>query len=173
MATTGDTNSFVLLWRYLRKQVLLPLDQFSFWAYFIFAVVILGGMGLWIEVGRYLLTQDPRAEPVLTAIYTYFPAIAFASSFELVMREDDQRQVRTLAICVVVVLSLVIVVHAARLVGSSGSSLLGVFACLVAFLVWWVANGDNKNLRDVQAKVTLGDEPSAPPAGGTGGFRVE
>ena len=78
----NPTNSFSLLKRFLAERLSSPIGHFSFWAYLALAVVGFSGLGVWVEVFRlWRGTGDTHA--VLTALYTYFPAVAVSAALQL------------------------------------------------------------------------------------------
>jgi hypothetical protein len=64
-------NSFRLLRDYLYEQMVAPLNQFSFWAYLILAVVVFGGLGVWVEINSSAIRPKARGPFLLPCIPTF------------------------------------------------------------------------------------------------------
>lgn len=164
-------NSFRLLRDYLYEQLAAPLNQFSFWAYLVLAVVIFGGLGVWVEVYKLVRHSPAGVGGFLSALYTYFPAIAFASSMQLVIREDQHRYVRSFALLVGTVLLGIAILHALQSWSETTSVITGVVACAISLLFWWITNATDSNLHD-DPRNALGRSPQSEPAGNTNEFKT-
>lgn len=84
------TNSFDPLKAFLLDRLLTPLGHFSFWTYFILAIIGLGAVGVWVEVVRWKLAPEPETSGIITAIDTYFPAVAAGATLQLVMASREK-----------------------------------------------------------------------------------
>ncbi|MGK5007208.1 hypothetical protein [Janthinobacterium sp. LB2P70] len=164
-------NSFRPLATYLRTQLATPLGQFSFWTYLLIAVWGIGGLGIWVELIKHARGAG-NSEGILTAIYTYFPAVAVGSSMQLIIKEDEKRHVRSFASLIGSALILIAVLQGLELTGEY-PYVWGVIGILIATFLWWVANGGDENLHDnINPADSLGDNPHKPPAGSSNGFAV-
>lgn len=164
-------NSFAPLGAYLWHQLRTPLGQVSFWTYLILAVWGFGGLGVWVEVIKHVRGAD-NIESILTAIYTYFPAVAFGSSMQLIIREDTRRHVRSFALLIGAILVIIASLQGLELFYHYEFmwSYIGV---LIATILWWCANGSDENLHDnISPDASLGDSPASPAVGDTRGFAI-
>lgn len=141
--TQNDTrNHWPDLYHFLRRRATNPWNHPSFLFYFVVAVVGFGGVGVW----RTLLV-DSSATALSSNLLTYFPAVAAASAFDIVLNRDEPKFCRSLAVVVGALLLLAcILMHVWGY--TCRSSVLGVVATLVAWALWWVSNAENKNLQD-------------------------
>ena len=125
-----------------------------------------------MELVRLLLKANASEfEGILTAIYTYFPAIAVGAAVQLIM-DRPPKPVASFTM-VWVVFSLVLVIpYSVGLVQPDDALRLGVVGSVMAFLMWWVANGANPSYLDSSPEDTLGATPTSEPAGDTSNFTV-
>lgn len=130
-----------------------------------------GGLGIWVEVIKHLKGEQ-NIDSILTAIYTYFPAVAFGSSMQLIIREDTRRHVRSFALLVGAILVAIAVLHGLAIL-KGYEFICGYVGIGIATILWWCANGTDENLHDnVKPNAPLGGAPEAPPAGTAGGYVV-
>ena len=87
-------NSFSALGREVTHRFRAPTGQVSFWVALIFGVILLGGLGIWVEIYKYATISDANAENVKTAIHTFFPALAFTATLQLIL-ETDRKYLRS------------------------------------------------------------------------------
>ena len=169
MADT-TTNSFSLLKRFLTGRLFSPVGHFSFWVYLFLAVVGFSGLGVWVEVYRFWRgTGDMHA--VLTALYTYFPAVAVSAALQLDLDENDRKYVRSFAFIAFVLTVGMALMHAAELFGRA-ALVFGILGSVMSTLLWWIGNGANPSFRDFDANAPLGGPPSTPAGGDTSGYRT-
>jgi hypothetical protein len=167
-----DTNSFVLLGQYLWVRIVAPLDQFSFWAYLVVAIVGTGALGVWVELIRYLDNQSAKQiDALITAIFTFFPALACASSMQLVFGPLE-KHVRSFAIVSMALLTLLGVVNLMGRLGHTSAIIFGVLACFFSIFLWWIANALNTELRDRPFTAAVGGNARTAPAGNIDDFNT-
>lgn len=164
-------NSFELLGDFLSERWRTPIGHVSFWTYLLIAIVGAGAVGVWVEIVRWMLSPKNEASGILTAIYTYFPAIAAGAALQLQMDAQD-KPIRSFSIFCTALAGVLVLPHSLGLVESSGAFVIGLFGTGFAIWLWWIANGCNPSFLDSNPTDSLGDNPSAAPAGNTGGFTV-
>lgn len=150
---------------------MIPLGHVSFWTYFILAIIGLGAVGVWVELFRWMLTAESGTEGMLTAIYTYFPAVAAGATLQLVMASDD-KHVRSFSMLLAFVIGATVVPHALGLVKVVGSFLWGLVGTVFSLGLWWIANGANQDFLDLTPVDSLGGDSSMEPKGNIGDFNV-
>lgn len=158
MARANDLSSqyesWVTLWHELVKRTKSPTRHVSFVIYFLVAVVIFGGLGVWTELRSYwffIPTDEhpsPTLESVRTAIITFFPALAGSAGMQLIWAENKDRSLRAFAFFVVTILGLVIFFTAPASVSDQIAIAAGSAASAVALWTWWIANANQKELLD-------------------------
>lgn len=166
-----STNSFAPLKAFLLTRLETPLGHFSFWTYFILAIIGLGAVGVWVEVVRWKLAPEPETSGILTAIYTYFPAVAAGATLQLVMASRE-KYVRSFSILMASIIGAVALPHSVGLVREIGAFSWGFFGTVLALVLWWVANGTNQDFLDSTPEDSLGGNLADEPKGDTGGFNV-
>jgi hypothetical protein len=167
-----QTNSFELLWNYLCEQFRAPVGHFSYWVYFLVAILGAGGLGIWVEL--YKMTKVSNAGGVITAIYTYFLAVAAGAAFQIGFEEDSRKYVRSFAFLSFVVIMLPAFFHAAGVMeGEAMSLVVGSMWTLGALALWWVANGKNLSLHDsFDPNDALGAAPTTKVEGDSGDIKL-
>jgi len=163
-------SSIPLLGRELKRRFWTPIGQVSFLTYFIVAIVGFGALGIWVEMARATAAKEFEPDGLLTAIYTYFPAIAAGAALQMQMdaRKEHQQYLRSFC-----VLSwFVIFLFALPFMNGSKTFFWGIVGIVASLLLWWVANGINPSFLDIDPKDSLGASPDGDLSGDTGGFNL-
>lgn len=169
-------NQTTNLREFLIYRLTFPREQLTFGIYFWTAVVGVGGAGVWAEFIPPLLhgTWVWDWSRLAGALYTFFPAIAVTSGFDLALNAKQQRAVRAFAIGAIISVMgwlLLCVYHPIAWI----SAMLGLIGSIMALLLWRIANGENPLLHDGDApKFTnaVGGDPGRPAAGSEGDFKL-
>lgn len=171
-------NSWIGLGRELKKRTFEPFSHASFVIYFVVAVILIGGVGFWIELYAYLLHARPpieQADPLSalrTTVITFFPALAGSACLQLVWAENHQKSLRAfgvLFLCVMTVMALAISPNA---VGNRSALILGFISSVAALWTWWIANAKQEDLLDIDPDAPLGGDEDATLSGDLGGFTI-
>lgn len=172
-AARTTLNSWFPLRRELVRRVREPASQVSFVTFFLLGIFGVSGLGIWFECGRALLNvTDSGKQPILNAIYTYFPAVAGASAFQMIIGESE-RFLRSFAILLMALVFLMAIVLLLGLAGSDRwAYVLSAVAVILSWFAWWIANADEPGLTDIKPASTLGGSTKNPPSGSTEGFNV-
>jgi hypothetical protein len=167
-------NRWVELKACLVRKWRAPRYEPTFWFYLVGAVFLAGGCGVWVSIGQQIqAVNTPDASwnwrPIIAALYTYFPALAAASAFDLLLL-NQERYIRALSF-----LAVIVVVALAALAVTIPAGILAVGVCLLgyalAFSLWFLANAENPNLREPPALGTAtGEDQPRSIAGTLNGF---
>lgn len=163
-------SSIPLLGAELKRRFLTPIGQVSFLTYFIVAIVGFGALGIWVEVARAAASTQFEPDGLLTAIYTYFPAIAAGAALQMQMdaRKEHLQYLRSFC-----VLSwFLIFLFAIPFMNGSKAFFWGIVGVVASLLLWWVANGVNSSFLDIDPEDSLGASPDADLSGNTDGFNL-
>ncbi|WP_139791112.1 hypothetical protein [Chromobacterium violaceum] len=157
----------------LKRRFYTPIGQMTFWTFFLVAVIGIGALGLWVECYKAWPFWENKTDGILTAIYTYFPAIAGGSALQMLMdnRKETQQHMRSFCVlsgAVIFLLTLPFMSGVSPIWGF----IWGLFGIIASLLLWWVANGVNPSFLDIDPSDSLGANPSTPPAGDAGGFNL-
>lgn len=143
-------NGFVYIKGELKKRIMAPTKELTFWLVLVLSILAFGGLGVWFEVIQYWRGPgDATSDAVLTALVTFCPALVGTSAVQLICQDDAEKPLILFGILCVVFF----IVVAALLVFVPGLERHIAFLCAgVAYLgaigVWWVANGLDPTLRD-------------------------
>lgn len=167
----AQKNSFVMLGAYLRGQLLAPVRHVSFWVYLIIAIFVAGALGIYVELFKFMNGASDLGG-LLTAIYTYFPAIAAGAGLQMMLAERE-KYVRSFAIIASTLLVLLTLLHAFKVYGKPQVSLVfGIVGIVSSTLFWWIANGGNQSFQDFDLEAPLGGAAEAEPQGDTSEYKV-
>lgn len=169
-------NQSMNLMEFLHHRLAHPRGQLTFSIYFWTTVVGVGGAGVWAEVVPPLLHGTwvwdwPR---LAAAFFTFFPAIAVTSGFDLALNPKQQRVVRAFGIGAIIAVMgwlLLCMFHPIAWV----SAWLGLIGSIIALLLWRVANGENPLLHDSDGPTftnPMGGPTERPAAGSEGDFKL-
>lgn len=163
-------SSIPLLRAELRRRLLTPIGQVSFLTYFIVAIIGFGALGIWVEVGRAMQAKQFEPDGLLTAIHTYFPAIAAGAALQMQMdaRKEHLQYLRSFC----VLSGFGVLLFAIPFMNGSKTFVWGAIGIGASLLLWWVANGVNPNFLDIDPEDSLGASPDADLSGDTGGFNL-
>jgi hypothetical protein len=172
-STQKGTGSIQLLWVYIISQFKTPCGHVSFWFYFVFAIIVLGGLGIWVELLK-ALPKSAITDGLVTSIYTYFPAVAAAAAFQIDLDQGKKNYVRSFALASLFIIFIPAIFQATGLIANRGLSLIiGAVFTLAALALWWVANGKNLSLHDDFDPIdSLGADPGSAASGGTSSIKV-
>jgi hypothetical protein len=169
----ASLSSWYPLRRELVRRVREPASQVSYVIFFLLGILGISGLGIWFECCRALLNAaDSGKQPILNAIYTYFPAVAGASAFQMIIGEPE-RFLRSFAILLMALVFILAMVLLLGIAGSNGWAFtVSAFAVVLSWFAWWIANADEPGLTDIRPDSTLGGSTTKAPSGSTEGFNV-
>lgn len=173
MPTTDTTTTrWDDFWQCLERKQKAARSHPTFFFYFLSAVVLAGGCGIWVAVFQQSNAETWEWLPVVSALYTYFPALAAASAFELVLTQNSEKSVRALAIAGLITIVLVVAL-AIGMAPSWKSFAVCVVGYLLSLGLWFLANAENGNLHDLPPPTTAtGGDANATPAGTVADFKT-
>lgn len=157
-------NSFVLLGSELKSRLLAPVGQVSFWVFLLLGVVLFSACGVWVELGKYGLSETRNLDGVRTAVLTFFPALACTATMQIIFSENEKKYLRSVgyAVGLLLILCAIGLLAFDKHFSSNVSLLIGGIASLISIVTWWVANGYEGMFYDN----LTGDEPTGgDPAG--------
>lgn len=176
-AVGRTSSSWSAVTRELIKRTFRPLSHFSFVAYFFGAVVLFGGLGVWLELYSYLVLTPATHEPahplasLRTALITFFPALAGSACMQMIWAEQYQKFLRAFAVIALLILAAFALMITPKEVGHGTAINIGVACSIFALWTWVVANAKQQDLLDADAP--LGNKnPNAKLAGNLDGFEV-
>ncbi len=169
-------GSWVELWRELKKRSVEPFSHASFVIYFVVAVIVIGGIGFWIELYSYLIfaspstAQEGSVSALRTSVITFFPALAGSACLQLVWAESHQKSLRAFGILFLCLTTVIALAISPAAVGNSSALLLGFLSSIVALWIWWIANAKQKDFLDIDPDAPLGGNKDADLSGDLDGF---
>lgn len=169
-----SASSFGFLFSDLHTRFITPVGQVTFWVYLLVGIVVCGGAPIWVELVRLRMGVSPDAENIRTAVNCYFPAIGCAAAAQLLFAaESRQKYLTAFGFFATFVFSIfsILTLLMERKPATIWSWVVGIVACLLAILMWWIANGLDRTFQDnVDPDAPLGGSPDNPLAGDTTEF---
>ena len=161
---------------FLRHRWNNPKGNTTFHFYFWIAVVGVGGAGVWAEFIPPLVrgTWDWNWKGLAAGLYTFFPAIAVASAFDLILPDKQLRSVRAFG-AGVLLFALSWLFLCANIPEPCISILAGIVGAIASLAVWRIANGLNPALQDFEsatAETSVGGKDNNMPAGSDDGYNL-
>jgi len=168
-------------WAYLRRELFRrtrdPIGDPNFVFYVFLAIVLFGGLGIWVELLKYSITnQSQTLEGTITAIITFFPSLVGAATLQLVlssMNKQDKTMATfgLVALCTFMVFALLLpffsASHPLRVLT------LGAICSLAAVWTWWITNGSDPTFRKLpRPDAATGGTTERSLAGNLDGFKV-
>ena len=171
---SGNNGSFSLLFPELSRRWKTPLKHVSFWTYLLVAILGIGAVGFWVETVRFALAEKSEIDSILTALYTYFPAIAAGAGLQLFMdsKREEMQYMRSFSILSIFIVGIFTVPYSTGIAKSLWAAIWGGVGVVVSIWLWWMANGCNPSFLDIDPEDSLGGDPKSEPAGNTDGFQV-
>lgn len=172
------SESWVRLGRELKKRTVDPIGHVSFTLFFLVAVILLGGAGVWLELHSYFSYVPTAEKPTAslaalrTAVITFFPALAGSSCMQLIWVNDELKSLRAFATSILVILFIAAVAIAPDKISTNLALVIGGISSCIAFWMWWIANADHPGLKDIDdPDASLGNrDPSGELSGDLDGF---
>jgi len=151
-----------------------PLGQVTFWVYLLIGVVLLGGLGVWIEALIFWFsTAETNSEHIRIALITFFPALVGSTSLELIFADTVTKPVRAFAVlCGFMCFGLATWLGVERNLSTIWAFPIASLASLAAIWIWWIAHGLDDIFYDhVDGAAAVGGDPTNPPVGSLDNFR--
>ena len=169
MEQSADT--FTPLWNELKRRVFRPLPSFTFWSFLFRGFVGFGGLAIWIEILKFVVTDHATSEGIRLALLTYYPAVGCAAGLQIAVYEETRTYIREFGNTASVVL-----------IGACGISFVlenkypkgvlvaGILLSCFAVLLAWIAIGLDKPFDEPDPDVAVGGSTNVPLAGNSEGF---
>ncbi|QFT75882.1 hypothetical protein [Ruegeria sp. THAF33] len=177
--TSTDANQmgdWQYLGREIRRRTFAPFKSVPFVFYFILAIVVLGGLGIWVEVAKSQLDQNWKVDGLLTALSTFFPALIGSASLQLILKSTDRSDKILISFSLLVCFfSFVgIGIIAAFFSLHPGLCLNAAFGFgILAVWFWWFTNGDDLTYRNAPIDAATGGSTNRAIKGNLNEFKVD
>ncbi|MCH2071132.1 hypothetical protein [Acinetobacter pittii] len=155
-------NGFLLAWEFIWNQTKKPADQSTFWMYLLLGILLLGGLGFWFELIKFLSAKESSSSAMKTALILFAPPLINTSVIQLCLSKNDveQHTKSTLIIFIVLVNLACVLLLIFDPQFSSFKFWLPMLFILI-FTIWaaWVQSSLNIDLYDTPPKhASLGGE---------------
>lgn len=163
-----------MLWNRFLRRLARSGRQVTFWVFAVVVIIGASGVGIWLEA--YKEWQQPTLvhAGILTAVFTYFPAICAGAVMQIVFG-NEPKQVRAIALAVAVATVACVFLHSGGALGHGLFDLaFGLIFCVVSWFCWWYANASDPIFMDddIRPEDPLGGPPSGDLSGTTEGYNL-
>lgn len=151
------TSHWVNFLRELKKRTLQPLGQPTFIFYFVFVIVIVGGLGVFIKLPKAWGAQA-TPEGVLTVaqdLSTYLLATIAAAFVDLNFSESSKQSSLKMFALSIFILGGICAVYSNFSSNPTMASYSALFGTALALFLWWIANFDNSKLLEQAPAATV------------------
>lgn len=163
------------LWREMKRRTKEPFADVPFVTYAILAIIGLGCLGIWSELIKIAIAEEPpRYDGVFTALSTFYPALVGSAAFQLILSSTGRADKTLVSFGYLVsFISVASVVLIAIFYKSFPTTCFSVSIISVCFAVWlwWFTNGDDPTYKNAPIDAASGGDPSKMPKGSTSGFK--
>lgn len=152
----------------LRRRTIEPVAHPSFVAYFLVAIVGFGGLGVWLELYRYIYAAQPAPplDGLRVAINTFYPTLAGAASLQLLWAENDKKELRSVAVLLFVLFIAIALWVSPPVIENKPAIITGSLVSIAALWCWWIANADAHDFHDTNPDAAVGAERGSEPLRG-------
>ena len=175
---SGTRGPYRQFWAEFRKRAFCSFCDGTFFLYFIFAIVICGGFGVWVEVFKLLIVSpdNHNFDGIQNAAFVFYPALIGASCVLLALEATDKSEkpktIFSLAtIIITVIVSVVIGIFEHNDIHQPVSRFLTIFFSGFGLLIWCFANGNNPYLQTISPESASGGDTGKDLKGNTEGFQ--
>ena len=137
-----------------------PFKKFLFLLHFLYAIVVIGCLGIWIELIRFINADSPSLDGIQIALATFFPAfIGVSGAHSILVAFDNRDKALNYFSSIVPTIALII----AALIGifyktyPSISLCISIFFTLFAVLFWVYLNWSDP-VYDVNVDTAVGGD---------------
>ncbi|WP_075632285.1 hypothetical protein [Novacetimonas hansenii] len=156
----------------LKRRSRQPCSHPTFVFFFLSSVVIIGGIGIWLEF-VFLYNSDWKDPTNLkSALATFFPALIGSTCLQLLL-QDTSKALKAISIFFMIIFFLLGVwLIADRNLSNWFTFSAGGFGSLMSLWYWWIANADNADFYDVPRPTAAvgGEDTESPLDGSLTGF---
>ena len=138
----------------LKRRTCEPFRYVPFVMYVFLAIVLFGGLGIWAEIVKLLMSGTTKADlsGIVTAITTYYPTLIGASCLQLVLSSVGVQDKVFIAFSLLVLCVSVSIAIVLTLLSGSMQILAifgGVVLSMFAMWIWWITNADEPIFRPI------------------------
>jgi len=173
---TNQIGDWQYLGREIRRRTLAPFKSVPFVFYFILAIVVLGGLGIWVEAVKSQLNPNWKVDGLLTALSTFFPALIGSASLQLILKSTDSSDKILISFSLLVCfLSFVGIGFIAAFFSLHPQLCLNAaigFGVLAVWF-WWFTNGDDLTFYNAPIDAATGGSTTREIKGNLNEFKVD
>ncbi|MYM87699.1 hypothetical protein GTP91_10955 [Rugamonas sp. FT82W] len=161
----------------LKRRTTMPLEHPSFVFFFLVAILIVGPIGVWVELYGYITRIPPNAAPLRSSFTSFVPAFLAATCMQLIWAEDQRKSLRAFSILILAVCTVGLLFCNSRDFADGRAIFLGFILVALSMWMWWVANANQKEFMDSNNQFMTnpigGENVDGPLQGNLDGFNTD
>ncbi len=172
--TTNQKSDWTILWEDISRRTSRPLSSIPFLVYVLIAIVLFGGLGIWAELLRMIVTDKFELSGLITAIITFFPTLIGTTTLQLILASSNRgEKVMTAFAILILFLFLVaaILLPFFRSTHPEHVLAIGIGCSLASIWVWWMTNGLDQTFHSNRPDDASGGDTSREPQGNLKGIK--
>jgi hypothetical protein len=175
MGIAETANDWAYLWGEIKKRTLEPVKAVPFVIYIFLGIVLFGGLGIWTELLKILISDKPLdLAGLLTAVMTFFPTLIGSTAIQLVLASFQNKILQSFALFILFVfLAVAILLPFFSSDHPVAVLTIASIASLCAIWTWWFTNSAEPTFRHmVPIDAPSGGPAANPLKGNLSGFKV-
>ena len=168
-------SDWAYLWDQIKRRTLEPVKAVPFVIYIFLGIVSFGGLGIWTEVLKIIISdKPPEIAGLLTAVMTFFPTLIGSTAIQLVLASSQNKIMMSFALFILFVfLAIVILLPFFSSSHPCGVLVIASLASLCGIWTWWFTNSTDPTYRHrVPIDAPAGGPTDSPLKGNLSGFQV-
>ena len=168
-------NDWAYLWDQIKKRTLEPVKAVPFVIYIFLGIVLFGGLGIWTEILKIIISDKPtEIAGLLTAVMTFFPTLIGSTAIQLVLASSQNKILLSFALFILFVfLALAILLPFFSSAHPGAVLTVASIASLCGIWTWWFTNSTDPTFRhQVPIDAPSGGPTDNPLKGNLSGFQV-
>ncbi|PBB14194.1 hypothetical protein CK231_10780 [Mesorhizobium loti] len=172
----GETaNDWAYLWDQIKRRTFEPVKAVPFVIYILLGIVLFGGLGIWTEALKVIISdRPPELAGLLTAVMTFFPTLIGSTAIQLVLASSQNKILMSFALFILFVF-LAVAILLPFFSASHPWTVLTIasIASVCAIWTWWFTNSTDPIYRHrVPIDAPSGGPTNNPLKGNLSGFQV-
>ena len=124
------------------------------------AILLIGNLSFWIEVYNFFGkgSSYPSLAAMVSALITFFPAVAVPACMQLHLSNNDSRSAKALShlIIIIITASAFLINTLPKTLNNVWVLLASIILTFISYLIWLVINADNPDFSEPDPETPVG-----------------
>lgn len=165
-------------WKYLGEEVkrrtIQPFSNTIFVLYAFLAIILLGCLGIWVELYKYAFSDGvEKYDGLMTAVATFYPALVGSAAIHLALSSTGREYKVFVALAFLVsfvVIGSVVLISAIYKISPGWCLFAAIIITFFSVWFWWFTYGDDPTYKPVPVDAAAGGDIRRELKGNTSGF---